>query len=313
MHRVAILASEGAVGLELASAAHVFALATNPGTGESLYDVQVCGPPSGSAITAGGREIMRAHLPHTFADAVTADTVIVPAPSIEAADAIATVREAHANGARVASICTGAFILAAAGLLDGRRATTHWAHAAELARRFPAVEVTHDELYVDLGDVLTSAGVTAGLDLCLHLLRRDHGSGVAATVARRMVMPPHRSGGQAQYITTPIVASGNSLQPVMHWMQEHLAEPLTLATIATEASVSTRTLSRQFRDQTGETPLQWLIRLRVHRAQELLEATNLGIEQIAAACGFGTSVVMRQHFAKTLGTSPTAYRRTFGR
>lgn len=313
MHRVAILAIEGVVGLELAAAAHVFALAADPGTGDGLYDVQVCGPPGGSAVTAGGREIMRAHLPFTFDDAIGADTVIVPAPSIEAAEAVATVREAHANGARIASICTGAFILAAAGLLDGRRATTHWAHAAELARRFPAVEVTHDELYVDQGDVLTSAGVTAGLDLCLYLVRRDHGSGVAATVARRMVMPPHRSGGQAQYITTPLVAPGNSLQPVMRWMEEHLAEPLTLATIAAEASVSTRTLTRQFRAQTGESPLQCLIRLRVHRAQELLEATDLGIEQVAAACGFGTSVVLRQHFAKTLATSPTAYRRTFGR
>src|SRR5688572_9682098 len=153
MHRVAILALDGVVGLELASAAHVFALASDPTDGASLYDVQVCGPPDGSALTAGGREIMRAVAPYSFADAVTADTVIVPATSVESADAVATVRRAHANGARIASICTGAFILAAAGLLDGRRATTHWAHAANLTRRFPAVEVAHDELYVDEGDV----------------------------------------------------------------------------------------------------------------------------------------------------------------
>ncbi|MFC0629319.1 GlxA family transcriptional regulator [Kribbella deserti] len=313
MHRIAILAVEGAVGLELTSAAHVFALAADPVTGKRLYDVLVCGRSGGSAVTAGGREILRAELPYAMEDALSADTVVVTASSIEPADAVEIVRRAHEGGARIASICTGAFVLGAAGLLDGRRATTHWAHAVRLAKRFPAVDVTHDELYVDEGDVLTSAGVTAGLDLCLHMVRRDHGSAVAALVARRMVMPPHRGGGQAQYLTSPIVAEGHSLQPVMHWMQEHLTEPLTLAKIAAQASMSTRTLSRQFRAQTGETPLRWLIRLRVHRAQELLEATDLGIEQVATACGFGTSVVLRQHFAKTLGTSPTAYRRTFAR
>jgi AraC family transcriptional activator FtrA len=311
MRRVAVLAVEGAVGLELAAACHVFLSAVDPSTGEPLYDVRVCGSPGGTTVTAAGSEILRAHAPYRLEEAVSADTVIVPAASSVSPEAVATVRAAHRKGARVASICTGASVLAAAGLLDGRRAVTHWAHATELARRYPSVEVTPEALYVDEGDVLTSAGVTAGLDLCLHLVRRDHGSAVAATVARRMVMAPHRSGGQAQYLATPIVADGNSLEPLLRWLQDHVTEPLTLADIAAEAAMSTRTLSRQFRAQTGGTPLQWLIRLRVHRAQELLETTDLGVEQVAAASGFGTSVLMRQHFARTLGTTPTAYRRTF--
>jgi transcriptional regulator GlxA family with amidase domain len=182
-----------------------------------------------------------------------------------------------------------------------------------LARRFPAVDVRTEHLYVDDGDLLTSAGVTAGLDLCLHLVRKDHGSAVAANVARRLVMAPHRDGGQAQYLTAPVIDSEGSLEPVMRWMHEHLTEPLTLTHIATHAAMSTRTLSRQFRAQTGSTPLQWLIRLRVHRAQDLLETTVLTVDQIATATGFGSPVLLRQHFTKTLATTPTAYRRTFAR
>ena len=311
MRRIAVLAVEGAVGLELTGACQVFAAAHDPISGERLYDVRVCGSPAGTAVRAHGVEIFRAHSPYGLDDALEADTVIVPASYAVASEVVELLAEAHRRGIRIASVCTGAFALAEAGLLDGRRAATHWAHAAELARRYPQVDVVTDVLYVDDGDLLTSAGVTAGLDLCLHLVRLDHGSAVAATVARRMVMPPHRDGGQAQFIISPAVAGEGSLEPVMRWMQEHLTEPLTLAAIAAHASMSTRTLSRQFRAQTGSTPLQWLIRLRVTRAQELLETTDLTIDQIASTTGFGSPLLLRQHFTKAFSTTPTAYRRTF--
>jgi transcriptional regulator GlxA family with amidase domain len=262
-------------------------------------------------VRAHRLEIFRAQAPYGFEDALEADTLIVPASYEASGEVVDLVREAHRRGVRIASVCTGAFTLAAAGLLDGRPAATHWAHAEELTRRYPLVEVATDVLYLDDGDLLTSAGVTAGLDLCLHLVRRDYGSAVAANVARRLVMAPHRDGGQAQFLTAPAIAGDGSLEPVMRWMQDHLTEPLTLASIATQASMSTRTLSRQFRAQTGSTPLQWLIRLRVNRAQELLETTDLTIDQIATASGFGSPLLLRQHFTKALATTPTAYRRTF--
>lgn len=304
MITVAVLATEGAIGLELAGACQVFASA------EGRYDVRVCGSP-GTTLMAHDRPILRAEAPYPLTEALRAHTLIVPA-AFEPSDAVVElVREAHRRGVRIASICTGAFVLAEAGVLDGRRATTHWSHADELARRYPKVEVVVDALYVDDGDVLTSAGVTAGLDLCLHLVRRDHGSAVAAAVARRLVMAPHRAGGQAQFITTPVVSGNDSLEPVMRWMRDHLAEPLTLTTIAAHAAMSPRTLSRQFRAQTGTTPLQWLIRQRLTRAQELLETTELTVTQVATATGFTTPVLLRQHFTKTFATTPTAYRRAF--
>jgi len=311
MLTVAVIAPDGAIGLELAGACQVFATAADPVTGTDLYDVRVCGSRR-TTVMAHHRPVFRADPPYPLSAALDAHTVIVPAAFEAAAEVIEVVRTAHQAGARVASICTGAFVLAAAGLLEGRRATTHWAHAAELAERFPAIEVVSEALYLDEGDVLTAAGVTAGLDLCLHLVRRDHGSAVAATVARQLVMAPHRSGGQAQFVTTPVVEGNDSLEPVLHWLRDHLAEPLTLDVIAAQASMSTRTLSRQFRAQVGTTPLQWLIRQRLTRAQELLETTNLTVDQIATATGFGTAVLLRQHFTKTFATTPTAYRRTFG-
>ncbi|WP_328329837.1 helix-turn-helix domain-containing protein [Kribbella sp. NBC_00382] len=311
MQVVAVLAIEGAVALEVAGACQVFAAAYDPVSGEPLYDVRVCGDQAGTTVRAHRVEIFRAQAPYSFDEALAADTVIVPASYPASAEVVALVREVHRRGIRLASICTGAFTLAAAGVLDGRMAATHWAHAERFAREYPQVEVATDVLYLDDGEVLTSAGVTAGLDLCLHLVRRDHGSAVAANVARRLVMAPHRDGGQAQFITAPTVAGEGSLEPVMRWMQEHLDEPLSLASIAAQAAMSTRTLSRQFRAQTGSTPLQWLIRLRINRAQELLETTDLTIDQIATTCGFGSPLLLRQHFTKTLATTPTAYRRTF--
>ncbi|MFI5730221.1 GlxA family transcriptional regulator [Kribbella sp. NPDC051587] len=312
MLTVAALVLEGSVGIELAGACQVFATAADPRTGAALYDVQVCGSRR-TTVVAHRQPIFQADPPYPLRAALDAHTVIVPAAFEAAPEAVELVREAHRRGIRVASICTGAFVLASAGLLDGRRATTHWAHAGELARRYPAVEVVTDALYLDDGDVLTSAGVTAGLDLCLHLVRRDHGSAVAATVARQLVMAPHRAGGQAQFVTAPVAAGNDSLEPVLRWMRDHLAEQLTLATIAAHAAMSTRTLSRQFRAQTGTTPLQWLIRQRLTRAQELLETTRLTVDQIATSTGFGTAVLLRQHFTKAFAITPTGYRRTFGR
>ncbi|WP_405062386.1 helix-turn-helix domain-containing protein [Kribbella sp. NBC_01505] len=311
MLTVAALVLDGSVGIELAGACQVFATAADPLTGADLYDVRVCGSRR-TTVVAHRRPIFQADPPYPLSAALEAHTLIVPAAFEAAPEAVEIVREAHRRGIRVASICTGAFVLAEAGLLDGRRATTHWAHAADLARRYPAVDVVADALYLDDGDVLTSAGVTAGLDLCLHLVRRDHGSAVAATVARRLVMAPHRAGGQAQFVTAPVAAGNDSLEPVQRWMRDHLAEPLTLDAIAVRASMSTRTLSRQFRAQTGTTPLQWLIRQRLTLAQELLETTKLTVDQIATAAGFGTAVLLRQHFTKAFATTPTGYRRTFG-
>ncbi|TWD79737.1 AraC family transcriptional regulator with amidase-like domain [Kribbella amoyensis] len=311
MKTVAVLAVDGVIGLEFAGACQVFAAAVDPVDGRPLYDVRVCGTDAGTQVMAVDREIFRAVTPYGLADVLTADTLIVPASFDPSDEVIDVVRLAHRRGVRVASICTGAFVLAAAGLLDGRQAATHWNHAAELSRRWPAVEVVTDVLYLDDGDVLTSAGVTAGLDLCLHLVRRDHGSAVAADVARRLVMAPHRGGGQAQFIAAPVVESNESLEPVLTWMTEHLTAPLTLAAIAAQAAMSTRTLSRRFRDQTGTTPLQWLIRLRLARAQELLETTDLSVAQVATAAGFGSALLLRQHFARAFGTTPTSYRRAF--
>lgn len=209
-------------------------------------------------------------------------------------------------------MCVGAFTLAATGLLDGHRATTHWQYAAELARRHPRVDVDPAVLFVDHGSLITSAGVAAGLDLCLHLVRRDLGAGLAAATARRTVMPLQRDGGQAQYIERPAdPADSGSLQPVLRWMESRLDRPLTLADIAGHANVSVRTLNRRFRAQVGTTPLSWLLRAWVHRAQQLLETTDLTVAHIADRTGFGSPVTLRHHFARHIGTSPHGYRAVF--
>jgi transcriptional regulator GlxA family with amidase domain len=210
------------------------------------------------------------------------------------------------------SICTGAFALAAAGVLDGRRATTHWRDAALLAERHPAVDVDPDVLYVDEGRVLTSAGVAAGIDLCLHLVRRDHGAQVANDVARRIVVAPHRSGGQAQFVDRPLPDGvGAGLEATRAWALERLDAPLTVAALAAHAHVSERTFLRRFRAETGTTPLRWLHEHRVAEARRQLEQTDLPVEHVAARCGFGTAVSLRRHFARATRTTPTAYRRAF--
>ncbi|MFD5117702.1 GlxA family transcriptional regulator [Streptomyces sp. NPDC058385] len=213
---------------------------------------------------------------------------------------------------RIASICTGSFVLAAAGLLDGRRATTHWMSADLFARTFPSVTVDPGVLYVDEGRILTSAGEAAGIDLCLHMIRRDHGAAVAAEVARRTVVPPHREGGQAQYIQRPVESEGlTSTSASRAWALTRLAEPLTLAELAAHDAMSVRTYSRRFREETGLTPIQWLTQRRVDRARELLEQTDHTVDRIAAEAGFGTGASLRAHFQAGLGVPPGAYRSTF--
>lgn len=322
MHRVAVVAVDQVPNLDLAIPGQIFgtahALEKAPGAlfGEPLYKTFICG--TGREVTVvgpGRRELYRMIPPHPLSAALEADTIVVPGGPTEdkpSAELVDLLREANRRGVRIASICSGAFVLGAAGLLDGRVATTHWTSAAKLAERFPLVRVDPDVLYVDNGDVLTSAGAATGLDLCLQMVRNDFGSAVAAEVARHMVIAPQRDGGQAQFIVHPEPRpDSGSLEPTMRWIREHLAEPITLAEMAAHAAVSGRTLNRKFREQTGTTPLSWLLLERIRRAQELLETTRLSVEEIARRCGFGTSINMRQHFASRVHTSPNNYRRSF--
>jgi transcriptional regulator GlxA family with amidase domain len=305
-HRVVALVANEVVAFDLAIPAQVF------GREPARYAWAICAPAPGPVPTETGFDVM---VPHGLDALAEADTVIVPGIGDRAWPlpevALHALRAASERGARVASICTGAFVLAAAGLLDGRRATTHWLYADLLAREFPRVTVDADVLYVDEGDVLTSAGIAAGVDLCLHIVRRDFGPEAANAVARRMVVAAHRDGGQSQYVERPLPVVGGGLAPTRAWMEERLAEPLTVTAMAREAGYSPRSFMRRFRAETGTTPLQWLIGRRVAEAQRLLEGTDLSVEEVAARCGFGGAVALRQHFARVVGTSPTAYRRTF--
>lgn len=302
MSTVALAATDGMLQFELSIAHEVF------DTG--LYEFGVYG----SEPVKVGRFLLEPD--HGLDRLARAGTVIVPGwADIDVdppADLVEAVRAAHEAGARVASLCTGAFVLAAAGLLDGRRATTHWAHTDVLAARYPSIEVDPDVLYVDNGSVLTSAGKAAAMDLCLHLVRRDHGSAVANTVARRLVVPPHRAGGQAQFVTTPVPdQDDHPLGGLLPWITERLDRPLTVEDLARQANMSSRNLARHFRSATGTTPLRWLLTQRIRRAQELLERTDDGIDLIAEATGMGTAATLRRHFNRTVGVPPDSYRRTF--
>jgi AraC family transcriptional regulator, transcriptional activator FtrA len=310
-HVVAIALSNHVPIFELAAPCAIFGT-NRSDLAEDWYELRVCSPFEGARVDRW----FAAATPYTYADLITADTVIVPAchddalePPGELVDAI---RLASQRGARIASICTGAFVLAAAGLLNGRRAATHWMHAGTLAERYPQIRVDSAALYVDEGDILTSAGKSAGTDLCLHMVRRDYGATVANQVARRLVAPPHREGHQRQYANPiPETLTNDVVGDTMDWVLTHLDEPLTVEQLARRSGVSVRTLHRQLVTRTGSTPLDWLNGQRIRRAQQLLETTDLSIERIATDCGFGSAATLRRHFRHTLATSPDAYRRTF--
>jgi transcriptional regulator GlxA family with amidase domain len=315
-HRIAVLVRHGLMPMELGLVHQMFGQAASTG-GEPLYEVVTCALVPGEVRTDADFPIHVAHGPEALGEA---DTVIVPASheddepesegrlSVALADAFARIRP----GTRTASICTGAFVLAAAGLLDGLRATTHWKSADRFRELYPAVDLDPDVLYTDEGDVLTSAGEASGIDLCLHMIRCDHGSAVANDVARRTVVPPHRDGGQAQFIPRPVPEpQSSSTGTARAWALEHLDRPLTLRELAAQESMSVRTLSRRFREEVGMTPVQWLTQQRIERARQLLEETDLPVDRVAAQAGFGTAASLRQHLQAALGVSPSAYRGTF--
>ncbi|MFI6148570.1 GlxA family transcriptional regulator [Streptomyces sp. NPDC051109] len=311
MHTVAVLALDGVIAFDLSTPIEVFGRTRLP-DGRPAYRVRVC---SAAGEVDAGAFTLRA--PWPLQALAEADTIVLPGvadPDVpvppEVLDAL---REAAGRGTRITSICTGAFVLAATGLLDGLRATTHWLAAPLLAARHPAVEVDPDVLYVDNGQFLTSAGAAAGLDLCLHLIRRDHGSAVAADAARLAVMPLERDGGQAQFIVHehPPAPRGSALEPLLRWMEDNARCELTLDEVAAQGGMSVRTLNRRFREQTGTSPLQWLHRARIRQAQYLLETTGHPVERIASQVGFGSPTAFRDRFRRITGTSPNAYRRAF--
>ncbi|MFE5731946.1 GlxA family transcriptional regulator [Streptomyces sp. NPDC056528] len=312
MHTVAVLALDQVIPFDLSTPIEVFSRTRLP-DGRPGYQVRVCAE---RAEIDAGAFTLRA--PWGLEGLRDADTVVVPGVADPTAPLSPTVRDAlrsaAADGTRIASICVGTFPLAATGLLDGMRVTTHWQAAGLLASLHPGVHVDPDVLYVDNGRFLTSAGAAAGLDLCLHMIRRDYGSAVAADAARLSVMPLEREGGQAQFIVhdhTP-TPQGSELEALLAWLRENLARDLTLADIAARSGTSTRTLIRRFRDQTGTTPLQWLHRARIRQAQHLLETTEHSVERIGGQVGFGSPTTFRDRFKRTTGVSPQTYRRTFG-
>ncbi|MEV0379523.1 helix-turn-helix domain-containing protein [Nonomuraea sp. NPDC050643] len=310
MHTVAVLALDQVIPFDLSTPIEVFTRTRLPG-GHPGYRIRVCA--ERPEIDAGAFTL---RAPWGLDGLTGADTIIVPgtAAPVPLTPAVRdALRAAARNGTRIASICSGTFPLAETGLLDGLRATTHWAAADLLAATYPDIDVDADVLYVDNGQILTSAGAAAGLDLCLHLIRRDYGSAVAADAARLSVMPLEREGGQAQFIVPdhPPAPHGSALEPLLTWLQDNLARGLTLADIAARSGTSTRTLIRRFREQTGSTPLQWLHRARVRRSQHLLETTDHSVERIAAQVGFGSPTAFRDRFKRITGVTPHAYRRSF--
>jgi len=307
-----VLAFDGMSAFELGIVTEVFGL-PRPEFDVDWYDLTICAEPRGQLRLLGRATLTTRYGLAAFAGA---DTVIVPGVAdvhAEPSPAVVTaLRKAHRRGARVVSICSGAFALAAAGLLDGRPAATHWAWADRLSRLYPQVNWNFDVLFVDDGDILTSAGVGAGVDLCLHIVRGDHGAETANRAARRCVVPAVREGGQAQYIERPVPASaGSGTEPTRAWALDRLAEPVSLEEMAAHARMSVRTFTRRFREETGMSPRQWLLRQRVAHAQLLLESTDLGVETVARRSGLGSATALRQHLQATIGVAPSAYRKTF--
>ena len=311
-HRVVALALPTVILLDLAAPTQIFGQ-----RGGDRYSFELAGLRKGQVETSTGIPIVASRGLEALRDA---NTIVVPGldryseasfPGVSS-----ELARAHMHGARIMSICTGAFVLAEAGLLDGRRATTHWSATEALAERFPKVTVDPDVLYVDEGSILTSAGVAAGLDLCLHVVRRDHGAAAAADIARWTVIAPYREGGQAQFIPLPARTAASSpsdgtSEPARTWALAHLDQPISVDDLAEHALMSRRTFARRFRSETGVTPAQWLLEQRLRAAQSLLETTDHPVERIASQCGFGNAAALRTHFGRRLRTTPTAYRRTF--
>ncbi|OPC80330.1 AraC family transcriptional regulator [Embleya scabrispora] len=313
VHRIAVVAVPPVTTFDLSIPELVLG-AVELADGAPGYEVRVCTADPGAVVGTGSLDIV---VPHGLDTIDTADTVVVTGTGARAdADPriLTTLRTAAAAGKRVASICTGAFVLAQAGLLDGRAATTYWTMTDEFRRRFPAVDLRPDVLYVEDGPILTSAGLSAGIDLCLHLIRTDHGAAIANTVARLVVAAPVRPGGQAQFIETPLPAeTGVSLAETRAWALARLDRPLTLADLAAHANTSVRTLTRRFHAEAGLSPLQWLLHQRIDRARELLESTNLTMEQVAHNSGIGTTDSLRKHLLRRTGLTPSGYRAAFTR
>jgi transcriptional regulator GlxA family with amidase domain len=314
-HRVAVLALDMVVGYDMTIPPQILREATGK-DGEPLYDVRICGLDRSPVRVGSGFTMVPDHDASILAES---DTVIIPGTRVagprrhgvlppEIGEALATVP----SHARIMSICTGAFVLGAAGILDGRPATTHWAYADDFRELYPKVLLDEDVLFVDDGDVLTSAGLGAGVDLCLHVVRRDHGTEVANRAARYCVVPPWREGGQSQYIDRHMPDPGTEgTAPTRAWALRQLHAPLDLATLAEHARMSVRTFSRRFRAETGLSPGNWLTRQRVEHARHLLETTDLPVDAVAARAGLGTGASLRQHMRAALGVAPLAYRRTF--
>lgn len=315
LRKIAVALIDGVAPFELGVVCEAFGV-DRSAQGLPSYDFSVVAVEPGPVRTSVGFSIDASH---DLAALDAADLVAVPAAAprdrnYSGEPLLSALRRAVDRGARVMSVCSGAFVLGAAGLLDGRRCTTHWMHAAELQEAYPAAKVDPDVLYVADGPVLTSAGTAAGLDLCLHIIREEHGATVANAVARRMVVPPHRDGGQAQYVETPLPPPRiDTLEPVLTWMAAHLDDDMTVESLAGRAHMSPRTFARRFRAETGTTPYHWITGQRVLLAQRLLEETDETVDVIAERTGFGNAAVLRHHFGRWRGTTPQAYRRTFQR
>jgi AraC family transcriptional regulator, transcriptional activator FtrA len=311
-HRVVALVYDGLCTFEFAIAVEVFGL-PRPEMPAGWYRFSVCSLERKSVRATGGVRIAASSGIGAFR---SADTIIIPGwrnPDERPPQSLLrALRAAHRRGARILSICSGVFVLAAAGLLDGKRATTHWRYEEKIRARYPQIQLEPDVLYVDNGDILTSAGSAAGLDLCLHIVRRDFGAAIANQVARRLVVPPHRDGGQAQYVREPVRAeAAGGLAPVLEWAMGRLQRPITIADLARRARMSERTFARRFSDETGTTPHKWLTHQRLLAAQQRLEKSDEPIDRIALAAGFETPETLRFHFRRAFGTSPTAYRARF--
>jgi AraC family transcriptional regulator, transcriptional activator FtrA len=309
--RLAAMAYDGMSTFELGIVSEVFGL-SRPELNVPWYDFRIFSMDRAPLRSTGG---IRVQAPNGMGVLRTAGTIVIPGWQVDQAPPeplLRRLRSAHAAGARLVSICSGVFVLAATGLLDGKRATTHWRYAEKLATRYPRICVDADRLYVDEGSILTSAGSAAGIDLCLHVVRRDYGAEIANSVARRLVMTPHRDGGQAQFVAEPVRhRREEGLAPVLAWAQANLSRALRVDDLARRASMSPRTFARQFVRQNGTTPHQWLRHQRVLAAQRRLENTAESIDEVAAAVGLESAATLRVHFARSLGVSPAAYRRRF--